>query len=111
MLHQLLLLQVDTLPLLYGTCKMWRKKIKKCAKNFAKFLPLLGFNPKTFLVANTLQSPHPSPDCDVTLLCAKTAVAGLGMLMDHRLKDHGWLPNNAKHSIQNTAKGPLLYHF
>jgi hypothetical protein len=33
------------------------------------------------------------------------------MLTDHGLKDHGWLPNNAETSVQNTAKGPLLYHF
>jgi hypothetical protein len=38
------------------------------------------------------------------------AVAGLGMLTDHGLKDHGWLPSK-EHSVQNTAKGPLLYHF
>jgi hypothetical protein len=109
-ISKLLLLRVDTLPLLYGTCEMQRKKRIKCAENFAKFLPLLGVDPKTFSTAKTLQF-HPSPGSNATLVCAKTAAVGLGMLTDHGWKDHGWLPNNAEDSVQNTAKGPLLYHF
>jgi hypothetical protein len=105
-----LLLRVDTLPLLYGTCEMRRKKTQKCASNFEKFLPLLGVDPKTFSTAKTVQfTPSPSSDT-ATLVCSKHAVAGLGMLTDHGLKDHGWLPSS-EHSVQNTAKGPLLYQF
>jgi hypothetical protein len=90
---------------------MRRKKAQKCASNFEKFLPLLGIDPKTFSTAKTVQfTPSPSSETAATLVCAKHAVAGLGMLTDHGLKDHGWLPSS-EHSVQNTAKGPLLYQF
>ncbi len=107
--YQLMLLRVDTLPLLYGTCEMRRKKGKQCADNFEKFLPLLGIDPKTFSTVRTVLF-QPKDD-SATLVCAKHAMAGLGMLTDHGLKDHGWLMPKETHSVQNVAKGALLYQF
>ena len=90
---------------------MRRKKVKTCAANFEKFLPLLGIDPKTFFTAKTVQfTPSPSAEATSTMVCSRHATAGLGMLTDHGLKDHGWLPSN-EHSVQNVAKGPLLYQF
>lgn len=112
--HQLLLLRVNTLPLLYGTCEMRRKKGKKCAENFEKFLPLLGVDPKTFSTVtqpNFLPKNNINNNDEATWVCARHATAGLGMLTDHGLKDHGWLMPKETHSVQNTAKGALLYQF
>jgi hypothetical protein len=121
--RDLLLLRVDTLPLLYGTCEMRRNKQQKCAKNFEKFLPLLGVDPKTFSTVKTMQLSVSTTTSDETkntnkhtneatpsLVCAKHAVAGLGMLTDHGMKDHGWQPGSETR-VQNTAKGALLYTF
>eukprot|EP00980_Cylindrotheca_fusiformis_P025277 scaffold13392_cov77-Cylindrotheca_fusiformis.AAC.2 len=99
-----LLLRVDTLPLLYGTCEMRRKKAQRCAANFEKFLPLMGIDPKTFSTAKTATPTTPS------MVCAKTAVAGLGMLSDHGLKDHGWNPSSET-TVHNVGKGALFYQF
>ncbi|KAL3929850.1 MAG: hypothetical protein SGBAC_012031, partial [Bacillariaceae sp.] len=100
------LLRVDTLPRLYGTCEMRRKKAQRCAKNFEKFLPLMGIDPTTFSTAkHAVQSPTLP-----TIVCAKTAVAGLGMLSDHGFKDHGWNPA-VEGAVQNVGRGSMLYQF
>lgn len=113
--HHLLLLRVDTLPLLYGTCEMRRKKAKQCAENFEKFLPLLGVDPTTFSTLKTVKwqpkDDSIASDSATTIICAKHAMAGLGMLTDHGLKDHGWLMPKETHSVQNIGKGALLYQF
>jgi hypothetical protein len=107
----LLLLRVDTLPLLYGTCEMRRKKAKQCAENFEKFLPLLGVDPQTFSTLKSVQWQPKDDASPASIVCAKHAMAGLGMLTDHGLKDHGWLMPKETHSVQNTGKGALLYQF
>ena len=113
-----LLLRVDTLPPLFGTCDMTRnkknpnpRKLLKCAANFEKFLPLLGVRPPTFSTLKTLQfEPYANNNPTTTWVCAKHAVAGLGMLTDHGLQDHGWnMPQ--EHAVHNTAKGAMLYQF
>jgi hypothetical protein len=101
-----LLLRVDTLPLLYGTCEMRRKKAQRCAMNFEKFLPLMGVDPSTFSTAKHVQHAPNTP----TMVCAKKAVAGLGMLTDHGLKDHGWNPSSET-TVHNVGKGALFYQF
>jgi len=108
---KLLLLRFDTLPLLYGTCEMRRKKTKKCAENFEKFLPLLHVDPNTFSTLKTLKFQPLSVDDGPTWICAKHAMAGMGMLTDHGFKDHGWRMPKETHNVQNTAKGALLYQF
>lgn len=112
---QHVLLRVDTLPLLYATCEMQKrkgKKLRQCAANFEKFLPLLGVDPATFSTLTKIQfHPNSGTPPPTTIVCAKHAVAGLGMLTDHGLKDHGWLMPKETHSVQNTAKGALLYQF
>ena len=110
---KLLLLRVDTLPLLYGTCEMRRKKGKKCAENFEKFLPLLGVDPQTFTTLKTTNfRPLLSDGANgPSWICARKAMAGLGMLTDHGLKDHGWRMPKETRQVQNTGKGALLYQF
>lgn len=102
------LMRVDTLPLLYGTCEVRRKKSQRCAQNFERFLPLMGVDPQTFSTAK--KASLQGKDSSTTMVCAKTAVAGLGMLTDHGLNDHGWHPSSEQH-VQNAGKGALFFQF
>jgi hypothetical protein len=110
--------------LLYGTCEMRRKKGKKCAENFHKFLPLLGVDPDTFSTTRDYQlvwkNNRPPSSTTTTLICAKQGVAGMGMLTDHGHKDHGWDPRQDSEKngdprslpmVHNVGRGPLLYSF
>ena len=110
--HRLLLMRVDTLPLLYGTCEMRRNKMQRCAKNFERFLPLMGVDPQSFSTAKHVkfETSSTATSSNSKMICAKTAVAGLGMLTDHGLNDHGWSPA-AEHVVQNAGKGTLFYLF
>lgn len=110
-IDKMLLLRIDTLPLLYGTCEMRRKKQIKCAENFQKFLPLLGVDPQTFTTLKEVNLEPKFPNGGPTWICSRHAMAGMGMLTDHGVKDHGWLMPKETHSVQNTAKGALLYQF
>eukprot|EP00934_Nitzschia_sp_Nitz4_P005493 Nitzschia sp. Nitz4//scaffold309_size21490//82//1713//NITZ4_008608-RA/size21490-processed-gene-0.20-mRNA-1//1//CDS//3329547171//5483//frame0 len=111
--QQHFMIRVDTLPLLYSTCEMQikkGKKLRKCTENLQKFLPLLGVDPSTYSTLSTVQFQPGSSVDTPKVVCATHAVAGLGMLTDHGMKDHGWLmPMETQ--VQNTAKGPLLYSF
>jgi hypothetical protein len=113
--YQHLLLRFVTPGLLYGTCEMRRKKVRKCAQNFEKFLPLIGVNPKTFSTTRDMKFQRiKTTDSAPTLVCAKQGVAGLGMLTDHGNKDHGWNPQRDKGlttQVQNVGRGSLLYSF
>jgi hypothetical protein len=106
--NQIAMVRVDTLPLLYGTCEVRRKKSQQCARNFKKFLPLMGIDPQTFSTAK--HASLEGKDSTTTTICAKTAVAGLGMLTDHGMNDHGWNPSSEE-NVQNIGKGALFYQF
>jgi hypothetical protein len=113
---QPLLLRIDTLPTLYASCDIRRNKRVGCRDNFDKFLPLMGVDPKTFSTLTEIQlmdstgQTLPSSIQKKLPICAKHAVAGLGMLTDHGWKDHGWdpLPTDGLH---NVGRGPQLYQF
>jgi hypothetical protein len=113
---QPLLLRVDTLPTLYASCDIRRNKRQGCQENFDKFLPLMGVDPKTFSTVQEIQLKDgkgqalPSSQRNAWPICAKHAIAGLGMLTDHGWKDHGWepLPTDGVH---NVGRGPQLYQF
>mmetsp|Transcript_23733 Transcript_23733/g.27066 ORF Transcript_23733/g.27066 Transcript_23733/m.27066 type:complete len:629 (+) Transcript_23733:111-1997(+) len=135
------LIRVDTLPQLYGTCDLRPKKKKACKKNFERFLPLFGVDPDTFTtltdirLTNTntksnrksdfnfdFQKQSLSSSSSSSLLskypvvCSKHAVAGLGLLTDHGIRDHGWMTNNEQYPLdvaiaRNIGRGPELYAF
>jgi hypothetical protein len=75
---------------LYATCDIRKNKRQQCANNFERFLPLMGVDPAHFSTTKDFQfqemNQHKS-----NYVCAKAAVAGLGMLTDHGLRDHGWV--------------------
>jgi hypothetical protein len=85
---------------LYASCDIRSNKRKKCAANFAKFLPLMGVDPASFSTSKDIRlQTHPYPQGQTKPLksryiCARTAAAGLGMLTDHGLRDHGWMEHN-----------------
>lgn len=112
---QLLLLRVPSVnnnqsTPLYASCEIRRSKRIQCRENFNAFLqPILGVDPVTFTTTRQIQwqmmatTIHPSlslqntgavssPTSSATnpLICAATAVAGIGMLTDHGYLDHGW---------------------
>jgi hypothetical protein len=117
---QILLLRVDTIqPPLYGTCdKQWKHR-KQCTRNFMKWLPLMGIDPQTFSTLQRIQfvPTTMTTSTSSTIVCARTAVAGLGMLTDHGINDHGWNPlaieetRNQHIFVQNTGKSALFYQF
>lgn len=91
---------------LYASCDIRGNKRKKCAANFAKFLPLMGVDPASFSTSKDIRLQlQPAAAAAQTqgqgqipnksrYICARTAAAGLGMLTDHGLRDHGWIEHN-----------------
>ena len=79
---------------LYGTCEMQKKKGKMCNDNLQRFLPLLGVDPDTFSTVKKAELKiNPKSPQEQKLkspyVCSKQAVAGIGMMMDHGVRDHG----------------------
>jgi hypothetical protein len=83
---------------LYASCDIRRNKRQKCAANFDKFLPLMGVDPDSFSTSKDIRLQEGQPAQEKPLksryICARTAAAGLGMLTDHGLRDHGWIEHN-----------------
>jgi len=80
---------------LYATCDIRKNKRQQCASNFEKFWPLMGVTPEHFSTTKTFRfdPTKEGEDLKSPLVCASTAVAGLGMLTDHGYRDHGWNEN------------------
>jgi hypothetical protein len=97
---KLLLVRQQVNGTLYASCDIRPNKRKKCKENFAKFLPLMGVDPAFFSTSKDvrLQLQPPASGADQPFksqyICARTAAAGLGMLTDHGLRDHGWIEHN-----------------
>ena len=127
-----LFIRVDTLSELYATCDLRLKKKRACQENFERFLPLFGVDRETFttlteirlskIKTKTKSSSSSSSSSSTSLLsqspvvCSKHAVAGLGWLTDHGIRDHGWMTNNEPYSLdvaiaRNVGRGPELYAF
>jgi hypothetical protein len=89
---------------LYASCDIRKNKRQKCAANFAKFLPLMGVDPASFSTSKDIRvqlaaqgdgAPQAqTPALKSQYICARTGAAGLGMLTDHGLRDHGWIEHN-----------------
>jgi len=97
---------------LYASCDIRRNKRMQCTENYVKFLKLLDVDPRTFSsnrravfeptlpggVEKSSSSPPPP------LICARHGLAGIGMLTDHGVRDHGWqtrqswIPHNYGHA-------------
>jgi hypothetical protein len=119
-----LFIRVDTLSELYATCDLRLKKKRTCQENFERFLPLFGVNPETFTTLTEIRlskiksssSSSSSLLSQSSIVCSKHAVAGLGWLTDHGIRDHGWMTNNEPYSLdvaiaRNVGRGPELYAF
>lgn len=125
--YQHLLLRVNTLPQLFGSCDIRAKKRNACKKNLERFLPLFGIDPNTFstltearltkdITKGDLVEQQKRANLPLYPICAKHAVAGLGWLTDHGIRNHGWMANREKNSLDvalahNVGRGPELYSF
>ena len=121
---QHLLIRVDTLPSLFGTCDLRPKRKEACKHNLERFLPLFGVDPDTLstltetkLTQSKGTDTSKRPSVPKTYpVCAKHGVAGLGWLTDHGMRNHGWMAKNEENSLdialaQNVGRGPELYAF
>ena len=88
--YQHLLLRSTAQEQLYATCEMQKKKSRQCQENFQRFLPLLGVDPLTFSTVKNVKLEGVS--IKSSFVCSKHSVAGIGMLSDHGLRDHGTSP-------------------
>eukprot|EP00980_Cylindrotheca_fusiformis_P026498 scaffold16300_cov150-Cylindrotheca_fusiformis.AAC.9 len=85
----------------------------KCYKMTTKFLPLLGVDPSTFAsTANSRLVPKDNPEArpSSSLICAKQAVAGIGMLTDHGINKHGQNLRDYERP-HNNGRGPMFWNF
>jgi hypothetical protein len=92
---------------LWATCEFEpEKNTPKCNTLFNKFLPALGVDPKTFRTtkASELNTTQPQKS---NLVCSKYGAAGIGMIQDHGLKLHGWLPQDYKTTYNMGRAGPF----
>ena len=106
------------------SCDLRPKKKVGCKENFDRFLPLFGVPEETFSTLTEVRLTESKSDqsSPSTLhrrqypVCSKHAVAGLGWLTDHGIRDHGWMTNNEEYSLdvaiaRNVGRGPELYAF
>jgi hypothetical protein len=117
--YQHLLLRKVMKHALYASCEKRPKLEQRCQTNLERFLPAMGIDPQTYsttkqyrlqLSSTTASQSASSPPRSSSLICAKHGVAGIGMLTDHGLVDHGWVYGDMKHP-HNHGRGPLLAQF
>ena len=111
---QLLLLRQKLTTPLYATCDIRRKKRLQCKHNFEQFLFAMGVDAATFSTSRTVRWNNVStrrPD-NSNLVCARTGVAGMGLLTDHGMADHGWEAAVPEERVpHNLGHGRDLYAF
>jgi hypothetical protein len=102
--HQQLLLirtKLSNNQTLYANCDIRRNKRIGCKENFQKFLPLLGVPSESFSSTNTINITSSisgsssnrrmaNNSNNIRYVCARNAYAGIGLLTDHGIQDHGW---------------------
>jgi hypothetical protein len=83
-----------------------------CYNHITKFLLLLGVPPTSFsnVWDSQLESNLIMEDTSPRIVCARQAVAGMGMLTDHGLKRHGQGIDDYNH-VHNVGRGAHFYQF
>eukprot|EP00977_Amphora_coffeiformis_P009804 scaffold2256_cov166-Amphora_coffeaeformis.AAC.9 len=94
---------------LYANCDIRPNKRQQCKHNLDRFLPLLGVDPAHFSTTKQAVLKIPTRKRQSPYVCARQAVAGLGLLTDHGWYDHGW--NGQGHRPHNLARGPMFRAF
>jgi hypothetical protein len=97
---------------LWLSCDDHSKK-EECEKMTIKFLPLMVGNNARYRMSTTLDfdfAPHTPGQSD--LVCARSAVAGLGSLTDHGASErgHGWELTDYEET-HNHGRGAQIYAF
>jgi hypothetical protein len=93
---------------LYGSCDIRKNKRLQCANNFVKFWPLMGVDPLTFSTFQQVRVQIDPARVHSPLFCARTALAGLGMLTDHGERDHGWMMDEGLEKNGTVSSTPQL---
>lgn len=97
---------------LWASCDLREEKTKACNHMMNKFLPLMVGNDHQYNLSTTQDfvfSPNTAGKSN--LVCAKTAVAGIGSLTDHGVsKSHGWMESDYL-TTHNHGRGGMLYNF
>lgn len=94
--HDMFLVRHQINDTLYANCDIRRNKRLQCRANFERFVPLLGVNPKTFSTTKQLRlqlllnNNSTATTTTTSLVCARRALTGTGLLQDHGFRDHGW---------------------
>lgn len=96
---------------LWATCEKTNETLGNCSKNFDKFLPLMGIDPK--IMGTTKDSAIKVANGLVPrsrYVCSSYGAAGLGMINDHGMKKHGYEREDYEYSF-NIGKGPIFHGF
>ena len=99
---------------LWASCDMREEKTQDCRRMMNKFMPLLLGKDSSFNATSTQdfvfhESSETAGASD--LVCASTAVAGIGSLTDHGVvKSHGWDEYDYL-LTHNHGRGGVLYEF
>lgn len=100
---------------MWATCDASLLKQEQCKTMFDKFLPLMGVSQSDndhSVKFTTNRDPvlrETVPDRS-NYVCAKQAVAGIGMLTDHGTKLHGWETSDYKY-MHNHGRGGVFWEF
>jgi hypothetical protein len=117
-IRSLLLLRYKLPFNLYASCDLKPKNAKKCLANLERFVSMIGVNATTFTTHKNVRFQNHVPtsgsDFDAShygrYVCSRHAVAGLGVLTDHGMHDHGWIePNSTRQkSSKFHGQAPLV---
>ena len=96
---------------LWATCQYTEELATNCKQMMTKFLPLMGFvMDKNFTTNRNVLLNLTSAAPQSKLVCARHGAAGIGMLTDHGLKQHGWAPSDYV-TMHNHGRGSMLLDF
>jgi len=94
---------------LWASCDFNDEKRNECNAMFQKFLPAMGVLPGHFSSTQDLTF-EPKGKRKSNLVCSRYGAAGLGIISDHGLKQHGWSQQDYK-TTHNVGRGATLRAF
>jgi len=103
---ELVLMRMNVEPTMWASCQT---QYSKCAPIIEKFYPLLGTDIQKVSTQNDTQFEIQG-EKKSKYICAPNGAAGMGMLTDHGLKLHGWIPEDYE-TMHNHGRGASVYAF
>jgi len=88
-----------------------QSRANNCMTMVSKFIPLVGVKPGSFSNSlNNFEFNVVNNETRSNIVCAKHALAGIGMLNDHGRNKHGQLMSDYER-MRNIGRGPEIYRF